>query len=265
MISIIIPLYNAQDYIRQTIESCINQTYRDIEIIVVDDCSGDMSASVVQELEAADTRVHYYCNEKNVGVIKTINNGLDRCNGDYVAVLGNDDLLDRRHFEIVTDRIKERDYSFLYFSSKLIDENGNVTGVRLYDDVEGNYSLFARKNPINACGTVINAGYLKKLGGYPEKLGYKNCGEWYLWMELLEFERCLYVQEIRSYYRIHSNNLTKSLYSRENIRSTKEYSLLCMKKALSLNGITAMEKISCSFFRLLYHLKMNIMEFMARK
>ncbi len=258
MISIIIPLYNAQDYIKQTIESCINQSYTDIEIIVIDDCSDDMSASIVHELETKDPRIQYYCNQNNMGVIKTINAGLYHCSGDYIVVLGNDDLLDKRHLEIVTEKIEEREYSFIYFSSNLIDEKGDVFDVRLFDDIEGKYSLFARKNPINACGTVINAKYLRKLGGYPEKLGYKNCGEWYLWIELLKFERCLYVQDVRSYYRIHSKNLTKKLYSRENIRSTKDYSLLCMKKALSLKEITIVEKIYYTFFRFLYNLKMNI-------
>lgn len=263
MISIIIPLYNAQDYIQKTIESCIKQSYSDFEIIVVDDCSNDNSALVVQEFEEMDPRVHYYCNEKNMGVIKTINNGLYRCNGDYVLVLGNDDLLDYRHLEIAVNKIKGQKYSFIYFSSNLINENGDVFGVRQFDDVEGRYSLFARKNPINACGTVINAKYLKKLGGYPEQLGYRNCGEWYLWIELLKFERCLYVHEVRSYYRIHSQNLTKKLFNKENIRSTKEYSLLCMKKALDLKGITVIEKIYYTFFRLLYYLKMSIIEFIA--
>lgn len=258
-VSIIIPLYNSQDYIAQTIESCMNQTHSDIEIVVVDDCSSDKSVETVKKLMKEDSRIRLYCNGQNMGVIRTTNFGIKQSNGEYIMVLGNDDILANNHIEVAVNKLEEKRYSFLYFSSDLIDEHGNVFGERVVEDVNGQYYLFARKNPVNACGAMINANYLKQIGGFPEKLGYRNCGEWYLWIELLKHDKCAYIKEVKSFYRIHSNNLTKKLYSKENIKMTKDYSLICMKDALNLQGISLNKKVKYTMFRMLYRLKMNLM------
>lgn len=264
MVSIVIPLYNSQMYISDTIESCLKQSVYDIEVIVVDDCSTDNSREVAEAIMKTDNRVQLYCNDENMGVIKTINRGIFHSSGDYIIVLGNDDILDEKHVEKAMKKIQEKRYSFLYFSSYIIDETGSVRSKRVFEDVSGNNLLFARKNPINACGAMINSEYLKKLGGYPENLGFRNCGEWYLWIELLEIEECAYVENVMSYYRIHSQNLTKKLYSKKNIKSTRDYSILCMKKALELKGISPKQKLLCCIFRFLYAFKMNIKMIFAK-
>ena len=259
MISIVIPLYNSMNYIEKTIRSCLSQSYRDLEIIVVDDCSDDQSAKIVQRIMSEDTRVSYYCNEENLGVIKTINHGLKYCSGYYVIVLGNDDILNEKHIETYLEYIKKKEYSFLYCSSDLIDENGVKFGECKAENIEGHYSKLARYNPINACGVMINYKYLKEVGFYPSNLGFRNCGEWYLWIELLHHENCAYVDEIKSLYRIHSSNLTKKLYSKKYIKETRLYSVMCMKQALQLEGVSTIDKIKYTIFRLAYNLKMQLL------
>lgn len=263
MISIVIPVYNAEKYIEKTIDSCLNQTYKDIEIIVVDDCSSDNSVQVIKDKMTTTNRISLFINERNQGVIKTINYGIKKAKGEYVMPLGNDDILRDRHVEVFMNKVKEREYSFLYCSSDLINEEGDVFGERIFEDVQGKYWKFARKNPINACGTMINRIALEKVGFYPEL--YKNCGEWYLWIELIGVEDCSYIQDIKSKYRIHSTNLTKKLYSKDNIKATREYSSLCMKKALTLPGVTFVDRLVFSSFRLLYVVKMIIKEMMIKE
>lgn len=257
MVSIVIPLYNARKYIEKTLKSCLIQTYIDLEVIIVDDCSKDNSLAIVLELAKKDSRILIIQNEENLGVIKTINIGLRHCKGEYVIVLGNDDILDKRHIEIFLNYMMNSSYSFLYCSSLIIDENDNIIGKKKAENINNN-AIFARYNPINACGIMINYQYLKSVDFYPEYLNFKNCGEWYLWIELLHLGNACYVKEIKSYYRIHTSNLTKKLYSKDNIRSTKEYSILCMKKALTLEGIDYKRKIIYTLYRFLYSIKMSI-------
>ena len=100
MISIIIPVYNAQNYIADTIRSCLKQTYSDLEVIVINDCSTDESETIVNKLVNEDKRIQYYCNKENSGVIKSINYGISVSRGEYIIVLGNDDILREKHLEI---------------------------------------------------------------------------------------------------------------------------------------------------------------------
>lgn len=90
MVSIIIPLYNKEFAIEQTLCSVIKQTYRDFEIIVSDDGSTDRSASIVKELAKKDKRIRYYKKE-NGGVSSARNFGLSKANGEWIIFLDADD------------------------------------------------------------------------------------------------------------------------------------------------------------------------------
>ena len=91
--SVIIPLYNNENYIKKTILSVINQTYKNFEIIVVDDCSTDNSYNKVKELQSKyPDLIKLYKNEKNIGVYKSLNNGLNYCSGQMITKLDSDDI-----------------------------------------------------------------------------------------------------------------------------------------------------------------------------
>lgn len=93
LISIIIPAYNAVKYIEETINSCLNQTYYNIEIIVQDDCSTDGTWELINQLYASDTKVRLYRNEKNLGIGDNWNAAYDKVTGEYVIIFNADDLL----------------------------------------------------------------------------------------------------------------------------------------------------------------------------
>ena len=81
IVSVIMPAYNAENYIKETIDSVLNQTFQDFEIIIIDDCSSDETYSIIQEYCKKDSRIKGYQNEVNSGVSKTRNRGLELCNG----------------------------------------------------------------------------------------------------------------------------------------------------------------------------------------
>lgn len=91
-ISIIIPAYNAEDYISETIQSVQAQTYQDWEMIIVDDCSTDYTSVVVSDYIKTDSRIRLIKAPKNGGVARARNMGLEHAKGDYIAFVDSDDL-----------------------------------------------------------------------------------------------------------------------------------------------------------------------------
>lgn len=89
--SILIPVYNAEKTIQDTLNSIFRQTFNDFEIILINDGSTDKSHDII--LSNQDTRIKYYINEKNKGLIYTLNKGLDLCNGEYIIRMDSDDIM----------------------------------------------------------------------------------------------------------------------------------------------------------------------------
>lgn len=90
--SIIIPVFNAEDTIKDTIESVLNGTYKNIELLIIDDCSTDNSRLVVEEIASRDPRVRHFKNAYNQGGAQTRNNAIQHIKGKYTAYLDSDDL-----------------------------------------------------------------------------------------------------------------------------------------------------------------------------
>ena len=91
LVSIIMPSYNTEDYIGESIQSVINQTYSNWELIIVDDCSNDNTDNVVKPF-LADSRIKYFKNEHNSGAAVTRNKALREAKGEWIAFLDSDDL-----------------------------------------------------------------------------------------------------------------------------------------------------------------------------
>jgi len=101
LVSVVIPLYNAQKYINETIESVINQTYTNWELLVVDDCSTDNSIELVKEFENKDSRIRLIESETNFGgPARPRNIGIDNAKGEYIAFLDADDVWIKDKLEI---------------------------------------------------------------------------------------------------------------------------------------------------------------------
>jgi glycosyltransferase involved in cell wall biosynthesis len=99
LVSICIPVYNRPELIKRAIDSCLNQTYEHIEVVVVDDASTDATPEVIQSYAAKDKRVKYYRNEKNLGMVPNWLRTFELATGDYVQHLGSDDRLSRNFTE----------------------------------------------------------------------------------------------------------------------------------------------------------------------
>lgn len=108
LVSIIIPVYNGEKYIKRCLKSAVNQTYKDIEIIVLNDGSSDRSEEIINEIAKDDSRIRYYFHN-NMGVGKTRNRGIELSEGDYITFLDADDTYELTYVESLIQDIETYD------------------------------------------------------------------------------------------------------------------------------------------------------------
>lgn len=109
-VSIIIPAYNVQDYIAQTIESCANQSFSDIEIIIVDDCSSDETMTIAQTYATADARIKIVRNKENMKLLHARAEGAKAARGKYVMFVDADDVLESHALQRCVEAIRGGGY-----------------------------------------------------------------------------------------------------------------------------------------------------------
>lgn len=98
-VSVIIPIYNVEDYLAKCLDSVIGQTYKNIEIICVEDCSTDNSAKILKEYEKKDSRIKIVYHETNKGLSAARNTGMDNSDGEYIYFIDSDDWIDSDYVE----------------------------------------------------------------------------------------------------------------------------------------------------------------------
>lgn len=124
-VSIIVPVYNVENYLYDTIESILSQTYTDIEIILIDDNSKDNSLKICKEYEKKDSRIKVVKNKKNEGVSYTRNRGIDIATGKYIVFIDSDDTVDKNYvFELINAN-KENLYDLVAVNFKNIFMENN--------------------------------------------------------------------------------------------------------------------------------------------
>lgn len=128
LISVIIPAYNAEKTIERCLNSVINQTYNNLEIIVVNDGSTDNTETVVKSLAAVDGRVRLITIE-NGGVSHARNTGIDSAKGEYITFVDSDDYIDDSMYESLLNLIKKYNVKIAHCSYKNVDENKNVISI----------------------------------------------------------------------------------------------------------------------------------------
>ena len=127
LVSVIMPSWNTERFIANSIQSVINQTYRNWELIIVDDCSTDDTDSVVAGF--SDERIKYLKNEKNCGAALTRNRALREAKGEWIAFLDSDDLWMPDKLEKQIAFMRENDYYLSYHQYEKIDEDGNKLNI----------------------------------------------------------------------------------------------------------------------------------------
>lgn len=140
LISVIIPVYNVQPYLKQCIESIINQTYKNLEIILVDDGSTDESGSICDSYALQDKRIRVI-HQENMGLSSARNTGIDSANGDFISFIDSDDYVDPDLYQILHDKVVEYNLDIISFRSS-INKGGKLYTPKRY---KGEFTIYQGK------------------------------------------------------------------------------------------------------------------------
>jgi len=123
-ISVILATYNNEAYIKGSIESVLNQTYQNFELIIIDDASNDLTSEIISKIK--NKKIKYIRNKKNLGLVKCLNKGLEIAKGEFIARIDGDDVAVRNRFKKQLDFLKARkDIKAVGTFAQEIDEQGN--------------------------------------------------------------------------------------------------------------------------------------------
>jgi glycosyltransferase involved in cell wall biosynthesis len=113
LISIVVPVYNSEKYLEKCLVSLINQTYKNIEIIVINDGSTDGSLDIAKQLAKRDSRVKVY-SKKNGGLSSARNHGIEKASGEYIGFVDSDDYIDCNMYSYLYDALEKNIHKFLF-------------------------------------------------------------------------------------------------------------------------------------------------------
>ncbi len=205
-ISVIMPVYNGERYLKGSIDSILSQTFGDFEFIIVNDGSTDGTEEII--LSYKDPRIKYY-KKSNSGIVDSLNLALEHSIGEYVARMDADDISERSRLEVTYNYCIEHEIVLLGTYAKLIDENGTETGELTYSPLQTldirRYSLL--HNPFIHSSVLIKRSIFDEVGKY-KKL-YKHVEDYELWTRVIYKYKCENLPQELLEYRIHSKQITK--------------------------------------------------------
>ena len=208
-VSIIIPTYNSEDTVEETIASVQKQSFSDWELIIIDDGSSDNTVGIIREIE--DSRIKLFVYE-NGGVSIARNRGIARCQGKYIAFLDADDLWAENK---LISQIKALDSNLqaqvVYSWTKYIDERGNL----LYDGTRFSYQgdvfkqLLQKNFILNASNILIRREVLDLVPGFAPELSY--AADWDFYLRLAKNFNFVLVPDYQTYYRQSDNSMSTKI------------------------------------------------------
>lgn len=219
LISIIIPVYNAEKYLQKCLDSILEQTYQNLEIIIVNDGSTDNSGQICQEYEKKDSRI-IYIEKENGGVSDTRNTGLDRMTGSYVTFVDSDDWVEPNYVKFLYEKLIEHQADIVVGNYTRFNESNSVfyfhTSADYYEKVYDNKSildcLYDSKELLNSALIVAWGKIYKKEIIANFRFPIDRIGEDALFnlKALLDSEKVVYVNKSAYIYRVREGSLSNT-------------------------------------------------------
>ena len=208
MVSVIIPSYNSEKYIAKTLDSVCAQTYADFEVLVMNDCSQDRTAEIVESYATKDSRIHLINLPGNKGVSHARNIGVQMASGEWIAFLDSDDLWtpDKLGKQLELQKQLDKDdpdgkHAFLFTGSSFIDENGLPLSSMLHVPEHVAFEDLLKQNVISCSSVMIRRSLMLK---YPMPCSEKVHEDYVTWLMILKDEKieALGVDEPLLIYRV---------------------------------------------------------------
>lgn len=223
LVSIITPLYNAENYILATIKSIQSQTYAHWEHIIVNDGSTDNSLQLVEDVAKEDSRIKIITLSRNSGAAQSRNKATELATGDYIAFLDADDLWHPEKLEKQLQYMQQKNAAVSYTSYLHIDEEGKPLGKRIKALPELSYQKQHSNNYIGNLTGIYKASETGKIIAP----NIRKRQDWAVWLEAIKKseKNAVGLQEDLAYYRIRQGSISANKFNlvKYNFRFYKEY------------------------------------------
>lgn len=209
LVSVITPVYNAEFFLQKTIDSVLNQTYKNFEFLLIDDCSTDRSPLIIQNIAQKDPRIQYIKLYENSGAAVARNTGLENANGRYIAFVDSDDIWYPEKLSKQLAFMEQAKVGFTYTKYERITEEGEIINAPDFPK-RLNYSGLL-KNTAIACSTVVIDREI--IGDFRMPLVRKG-QDTATWLKILkEHEYAYLVDEVLNQYRSREGSLSSDKFS----------------------------------------------------
>ncbi len=212
LVSVIMGAYNHERFLSEAIKSVLDQTFHDLELIIVDDYSIDHSRNIILSYQQRDTRVKAIFHDKNMGIARGVNDGLKEAKGKYVGFIGSDDVWVATKLEKQLQVIRKNENKVLWSEGKVIDAKGSETGQvmtqllcsprKKYGDI---FEELLHEDFIFGQSTLLKTEFAQEVT-FNEHLKLVN--DHLFFVELAKNHQFIFMPEPLAKYRLHGNNST---------------------------------------------------------
>lgn len=207
LVSIITPTYNSASFITETILSVQNQTYKNWEMIIVDDCSTDKTASIIKHCILNDKRISFFQSQKNSGAGIARGIALSKAKGNYIAFLDSDDLWKPLKLEKQLQFLQQNDIPFTFSFYDCIDEQGKHLKKRVEAPQNISYRKLFFCNYIGNLTGIYDVHFFGKIAISESR----KRQDWMVWLTILKkIKKAKPLPESLAFYRIRNNSLSTS-------------------------------------------------------
>jgi len=206
LVSVIIPCFNAEKFVEDAVHSIMQQSYPNLEVIAIDDCSTDSTLNVLKKLCAEDARIKLLMNEKNLGLVSTLNKGIHSAEGKYIARMDADDISHVNRIMLQVNFLEANDDVAMCGGNYiLIDEQGTEKGKLRYppknEDLKAELLFYC---PFCHPSVMMRKKILSETGLYGE--GLVPAEDYELWLRIAEKFPVENLTDYLLYYRWHGSN-----------------------------------------------------------
>jgi len=231
LVTVLLPVYNGEKFLKETIESVLKQSFRSFEFVIIDDGSTDASKQIIQSFD--DHRIVFIENSQNIKLINTLNKGLEIAKGKYLARIDADDYMHSSRLEKQVHFLEANsDYVLVGSAVQLVRddivEEGDV--IKYYsdhDDIVFSMSFYC---------PFIHPSIMLRMDTIKDQqlrfdLAYLHAEDYELWTRIVRFGKVYNLEENLTYYRVHSNQIS-NLYLDFQIKQMKKIQIKFLKERL---------------------------------
>ncbi len=247
LVTVLMPLYNGEKYIEETMKSILFQSYKNFELLIIDDGSTDNSINKIKMF--SDKRINFIKNNNNIGQTKTLNKGIRLAKGKYIARIDQDDVNHKERLDLQVKYLEENpEIALIGTSINFIDHKGEHLINR--ESIKGHTQIinyFCVDNQIPHSSAIFRRNIAIQLNGYSEN--YKICQDFEFWIRLAKHFKIDNLKETLVSIRIHDSQSLKNRKTKKNhfIEIINSHKYLLNNHILNYNS-----KILVSFKILIY-------------